>query len=168
MHKRLRVGRTLLSATFEVAFDFKKSKIKSGGQKSAHICSWKGSERQTQRHLNLPRASDRFIGDTQTAQVRAHIQRSGSGLIERRVTRTQSRRRALLWEALEAGVLRNVIDRDIEARRVGQVVDIETVLQRSVLGDLRHLNQRKVRASLPGLPKDIALAMIDEVRLVRI
>ncbi len=39
MHKRLRAGRTLLSAAFEVAFDFKKSKNQKAADKSPpHIC----------------------------------------------------------------------------------------------------------------------------------
>ena len=40
--------------------------------------------------------------------------------------------------------------------------------KRGTLGNLRGLGQRDVRAPLPGLAENIALAMVDEVRLVGI
>ena len=71
-------------------------------------------------------------------------------------------------KALEGWVLGDVIDRDIETGRIGQVEDIEAVLHGHPLGDLSYLHERNVRAPLPRLPEDIALAVIDEVGLIRI
>jgi len=58
------------------------------------------------------------------------------------------------------------VNRDIETRGVSQVENIEGVLQGGTLGDLGHLHERDIRAPLPGLSKDIALAMVDKVRLI--
>ena len=117
-------------------------------------------ESQTQRHLNLPRTSNRFVGDTQAAERRADVQSSCGSLVERGVARTQRRGRALLREALEARVLSYIVDRDVEARSVRQVINIEAVFQGSMLCDLRHLHQRDVRTPLPGLPEDLSLIHI--------
>ena len=85
------------------------------------------SEHEAQRHLDLSRASDRFVGDSQSALVGTDIKRSaGRTLVETGVTRTLCRRQAGNRKALKADVLADVVDGNIEARRVGQVEDIET------------------------------------------
>ena len=121
-------------------------------------------ETEAQRHLDLPRASDGLIRDAQAARGWADVQRS----CEVRVARIRCGWRTCDGKAIEVNVLADVVDWNVEARGVGQVENVEAELQGGMLGDLSELHQRDVRAPLPGLPENIALAMGDKVRLVRI
>ena len=71
-------------------------------------------------------------------------------------------------KAVEVDVLGHVVNRDIETRGVSHVEDIERELQGGALGYFRYLRQQNVRAPLPGLAENTTLAVVDEVRLVRI
>src|ERR1700683_250526 len=114
--------------------------------------AWAGLELKTERHLNLPRAADRLVYDAQTEWT----------VVERSV----GLRRATVWQRIRPFhgdivvelVLRDIIERKIKARRVGQVEDVEAVLQRDAFGDFGVLHDGYVRAPLRGLPEDIALA----------
>src|SRR5208282_3602148 len=119
-------------------------------------------EGEAQRHLDLPRAADGLVGDAQTARSWTLVQGCVGGV-------ARSRRCWLsknVGKAVVVDVLADVVDRDIEARSVGQVVDLEHVLQRVPLRELGCLDERDVSAVLPRLPEDVALAMVDEVGLV--
>src|SRR5580692_6894761 len=121
-------------------------------------------ETEAQRHLDLPRASDGLVRDAQAARGWADVQRS----CEVRVARIRCGWRTNDGKAIEVDVLADVVDWNVETRGVGQVENVEAELQGGTLGDLGELDQRDVRAPLPGLPENIALAMVDKVRLVRI
>ena len=69
-------------------------------------------------------------------------------------------------KAVEVDILSDVVNWNVETGSVGHIEDVHFVRQRVTLGDLRALSNRDVRAPLPGLPEDIALAVVDEVRLV--
>ena len=97
-------------------------------------------EGEAERHLNLSRASDRLVHDTQAA-------RCWRGIKIRTVNR----------EIVEKQVLRDVIDGDVEARCIGEVEDLEAELEGSPLGQLRELHKREVGPFLPGLAEDVAL-----------
>ena len=97
-------------------------------------------EHEPQRHLDLSRASDGLVRDAQAAQRRADG------------WRLTGRRKAV----------------DIETRSISHVEDIERELQGGALGYFRYLRERNVRAPLPGLAENTTLAVVDEVRLVRI
>ena len=71
-------------------------------------------------------------------------------------------------KAVEVDVLGHVVNRDIETRGVSHVKGIERELQGGALGYFRYLRERNVRAPLPGLAENTPLAVVDEVRLVRI
>ena len=47
-------------------------------------------------------------------------------------------------------------------------MNIERELQGGALGYFGYLRERNIRAPLPGLAKNITLAVVDEVRLLRI
>src|ERR1700746_704515 len=75
---------------------------------------WGGckSECELQRHLNLPWSANGLVHDPQATERR--------GRIEFRTIRR---------EIVEEEVLGNVVDGNVEAGRVGQVEDVEAVLQ---------------------------------------
>ena len=99
---------------------------------------WQALERQAQRHLNLARAADRFVGDAETAKRGTHVKR---GDAETAIARGDRRGQSLLREAVEVDVLTNVIDRNVEARRVGEVINIETISKGETLCKLCHFDQ---------------------------
>ena len=113
----------------------------------------------------MPRTANGFVGDAQAAS-------SGGTDVERSrelgVAWSGGGRRPCDRKAVEVNVLAYIVNRDIEAGRVGQVEDIEGELQRGALGDLHRLDQRDIRAPLPGLAENIAFAVLDEIGLVRI
>src|SRR5580704_5916046 len=121
-------------------------------------------ETEAQRHLDLPRTSDGLIRDAQATRGWADVQRS----CEVRVARIRCGGRTNDGKAIEINILAYIVDWNVEARGVGQVENVEAELQGGTLGDLSKLCQRDVRAPLPRLPENIALAMVDKVRLVRI
>lgn len=120
-------------------------------------------EQHAQRHLDLPRAADGFVGDAQAAQARALIQRGEAG-----VARLCRSGLPGVGEAVEVDVLIDVVDREIEAGGVGQVEHIEGVAHRDSVVHLGHFHERNVGAALPGLAENIALAAGDEVGFVRV
>src|SRR5258707_798243 len=73
-------------------------------------------EGEAERHLNLSRTPNRLVHDTQAARCWRGIQ-----------IRTVDR------EIVEKQVLRDVVDGDVEARRIGEVEDLEAELERSPL-----------------------------------
>ncbi len=113
-------------------------------------------ERHAKRHLNLSRAADCF-GDLAEP----------AGRVKKGVPKLGACRAELLWleeghtfdgECAECQVLRDVVDRNVEAGRVRQVEDVEAVLQRNLLRQLCRLQDRDIRNPLPRLPEDVALA----------
>ena len=97
-------------------------------------------ERQAQRHLNLPWRSNRFIGYSQSAEVRAHVQRRNlKASVAGRYRRGQRGGTLSPRKALEVDVLAHVVDRNVETRRIGEVEYIEGVLQGIALGQCRLL-----------------------------
>ena len=120
-------------------------------------------EHEAQRHLDLSRASDGLVRDTQTALAWADVE--GCEVCVARIRRSGL---ADIGKADEVDVLAHAVDRDVEARSVGHVEDIDGKLHGRTLGYLGCLYERDVRAPLPRLPEDIALSMVDEVRLVGI
>lgn len=65
-------------------------------------------------------------------------------------------------------ILKSAISRHIEAGRIGQIKDIEGVTQLGVLSYRSELYQRNIGAALRRLPKDIALSVRDEIRLIEV
>ena len=63
-----------------------------------------------------------------------------------------------IGHVVERLVLVHVVLRNVEARSVGEVVDIEGVVQFELVVDRQVLDQRSVSAPLPGLAEDVALA----------
>ena len=55
-------------------------------------------------------------------------------------------------------VLRDLVARHVEAGGVGEVEDIEGVLEGVTFGDLGQFHERGIRALLEGLAEDVALA----------
>ena len=90
--------------------------------------------------MNLPGASNRLIHDPQAARCWRGI-----------------KIRTVDGEIVEKQVLRDVVDGDVEARRICEVEDLEAELEGSLLGQLRELHQREVGPFLPGLAEDVAL-----------
>ena len=109
--------------------------VRWNGRPSDFIDELPGSEVEVKRHLNLARGADgvsdqaQAVGaGVQRARIarRIAVGRSGGvgGAIGRRLHwLTGSRERAV------RSVLRNLVCGDVEARRVGQVVDVEGVFQ---------------------------------------
>ena len=60
-------------------------------------------------------------------------------------------------EIIEEQVLRIVVDRNVKARRIGKVENVEAELESEPLGKLRKLDHRQVGALLPRLPENVAL-----------
>ena len=77
-----------------------------------------------QRHLDLARAANGFVYNSQATRGRRRIKR-----------RTEDR------EIVEEQVLRDIVDRDVKARRVREVKYVEAELERSPFGELRDLYQ---------------------------
>jgi len=74
------------------------------------------------------------------------------------------RRRTGRWEIVEEQVLRDVVDRNVEARSICEVEDLEAEFEGGSLGQLRELHQRDVGPLLPSLAKDVALAGVTCLR----
>ena len=123
------------------------------------------SESETERHLNLARTADGFVGDAKTAEAEAHVK---CGHVEAAVARRDCGRQSLLREAVEVDVLADIVDWDIEAGGIGQVIHVEAVAKGEALGQLCHFDVGDICATLPGLPEDVALSVVNEVRLVRV
>lgn len=87
---------------------------------------------------------------------------------EVRVARIRRSSLADVGKPVEVDVLGDVVNRNIEARRVSHVEYIERKFQGGALGYLGYLLERDVGTPLPGLAENIALAVVDEVRLVGI
>ena len=66
-------------------------------------------------------------------------------------------RRAGVRESVVVLVLRYLVARHVEAGGVGEVEDIEGVLEVVTLGELGQFHKRGIRALLEGLPEDVAL-----------
>src|ERR1700675_453905 len=81
-------------------------------------------ERQTQRHLDLAGAADGFVDDAETAEGWRN-----------------ERRDAVEREVVEGDVLRDVVDGDIEAGRVGDVENVKGEFKAHALGELSLLNE---------------------------
>lgn len=107
-------------------------------------------EGKPKRHLDLTRAADGFVDDSQAARGWRRV-----------------KRRTVDWEIVEEEVLRDIVDRDVEARRVGEVENVEAEFERSPFSDLRDFYNREVSSLLPSLTEDVALTG-GEIRLVGI
>jgi hypothetical protein len=122
-------------------------------------------EGEAERHLNLSRTPNRLVHDPQTAESGTCIE-AQVGLAKIAAIRSL-RRRTGRWEIVEEQVLRDVVDRNVEARSICEVEDLEAEFEGGSLGQLRELHQRDVGPLLPGLAKDVALAG-GEVGFVRV
>ena len=88
-------------------------------------------EHEAQRHLNLPRASDRFRHLSQAAGAVEEIVGRTGGATSGRARRGRWRGcRARLRKLAEGQVLRDVIDGDVEAGRIRQIENVKGVFQR--------------------------------------
>ena len=63
-----------------------------------------------------------------------------------------------LRERVVVLVLRDLVAGNVEAGGVGQVVDVEGVLEGVAFGEVGDLDQRGIGALLEGLAEDVALA----------
>ena len=128
-------------------------------------------EKYAERHLNLPRASDRLhdLSETCGAEIEP-VGRGGcaaSGGQSR--GRTRPIRRLGHRERAEGQVLIHIVNRYVEAWVVRQVVNINAVFQPDPLRYLRLFHNRNIAAFLPGLPENVSLAARgDEVGFERI
>src|SRR6266403_3381146 len=114
-------------------------------------------EGEAERHLNLSRTPDRLVHDPQTAESGTCIE-AQVGLVKIAAIRTGR------WEIVEEQVLRDVVDRNVEARSICEVEDLEAEFEGGSLGQLRELHQRDVGPLLPSLAKDVALAGVTCLR----
>src|SRR5580658_366215 len=110
-------------------------------------------EIEAQGHLDLARAAYGFV-DRAEASGTVVETADGSGAC---ATGGQ-RRSAYYREVVVKLVLSYVVDGNIEAGVVGQIEDVEGVLQRDTLGERRDLYDGNIGAFLPGLAEDVALA----------
>ena len=100
---------------------------------------WARLKLNAERHLNLARAADGLVHDAQAK--RAVVETIVRGVR----AAVGQRRRPLHGRVVVILVLRNVIERKVEAGSVGQVKDIEGVLQHHTLGDIGVLHDGEVR-----------------------
>ena len=82
-------------------------------------------EQHTQRHLHLTRAANRFVRDAKTAEYGTRVE----ALIGCDVATGGLHRRAFYGEAIVKQILADVVDGYVEASRVGEVENIQRVLQ---------------------------------------
>ena len=114
-------------------------------------------ERQLQRHLHLPRTPNRLIHHSQPLWT--IIKSNVRSVIGIRIARDRRKRgRSLKGESIEVFVLRHVINRQVEARRIRYVKNFEAVFQVEAVTELRIFYKRYVQPPLPGLHEDIALS----------
>jgi len=69
----------------------------------------------------------------------------------------RARGRAHNGEAIVELVLTDVVDRNVEAGRVGYVENVKTELNTDTFGEFGQFHDGNVHALLPGLPENIAL-----------
>ena len=112
-----------------------------------------GLEIQVQRHLDLPWGADGVLNDAEAGGAAIEVIGSAGGT----ATGGQDGR-SLGRECVVEGVLRYLVAGNVEACGVGDVVDVEGVLEVEPVVDGNHLDHRGVSALLCGLPEDVALS----------
>src|SRR5579862_9872101 len=85
-------------------------------------------KKQTHRHLNLPRAANGLIGDSQAGHARAGIEARIGSITTGRLRRGTGNRKGI-----EAHVLLHFTDGDIEARRIREIEYIERKRRRKTV-----------------------------------
>src|SRR6266446_6014886 len=100
---------------------------------SAGICT--GIVLEPQRPLNLPRAPNRLVHDSQHAQRGTGEKAGVRGVATRRPRRCPRN-----GEVIERQVLRNVVNGDVKAGSVRNVEDVKSEFHRDALGQFRRLN----------------------------
>src|SRR5208282_6216278 len=108
----------------------------------------------SQGHLNLARAADGFV---YRAQRRGTVVESRRRILSSATS--GQRRRPHYRELVVVLVLRDVIDGNIKAGRIGQVEDLQAVIQRVAFRNEGFLYERNVGDPLPALPEDVAQAV---------
>ena len=125
-------------------------------------------EGKGKRHLNLSIASYHLGHLSQSARAIVEVASDKDfSIIARALLGRRGGHLPGLWKLTVIRVLTDVIDGNVEARRIRQVEHIEGELQRNPLVDWGRLQEGDVRILLPGLTEDIALSA-SEVRLKRI
>src|ERR1700758_854328 len=115
-----------------------------------HSCVTWNLEDNPDAHLNLARAADGLVHRTQ----------AGGNVVEAAeadiVTRCRRRRRTHHGELVVKLILGNVIDGNVEAGGIGDIEDLQSVLQRNAFRDLGVFHNREVETLLPGLAENVA------------
>src|SRR5580658_2990420 len=112
-------------------------------------------EAQVQRHLKLARAADGVGNDAEATGTAIKTAADSSNTCRAAGSGQDGCSRGR--EGVVAGVLRDLVAGNVEARGVGQVVDIERVLEIESIGQFRVFDERSVGALLEGLAEDVAL-----------
>ena len=101
-------------------------------------------ERELQRHLYLPRSAN---GVGYKAKAGGAVIEAAVGLVSVRVASCGYRSLARGWELVEVLILKDLIAWNVEARGVGEVVNVKRVFEIVAFGQVGHLRARYPRAS---------------------